>query len=69
MGKPKLPRKDIRKLVKQLEQQGFRTQYRGSGHVFIYAPDGVRTATIGTTGKATSYRNALARLRSLGAKV
>jgi predicted RNA binding protein YcfA (HicA-like mRNA interferase family) len=69
VGNPRLPRKDIRKLVKQLERQGFRTQYRGSGHVFVYSPDGVNMAAIGTTGKVTSYRNALSRVRAMVAKV
>lgn len=69
MGRPKLPNKDVRKLVKELERQGFRTRYGGGGHVFVYAPDGVGMASIATTGKATSRRNSLAQLRALGAKV
>lgn len=59
--------KDIRKLLKSLEAQGWRVERTKKGHYVAYAPDGVGRVTIpGTPSDHRSMKNTLADLRRHG---
>lgn len=61
--------KEIRKLLKSLEAQGWRVEQLKSGHYRAYAPDGVGIVHIpGTPSDHRSIRNTLAQLRQHGYK-
>ena len=61
--------KEIRKLVKSLQQQGWRVEQLKSGHYRAYAPDGENIVHIaGTPSDHHAMGNTLARLRKLGYK-
>lgn len=58
--------KDLRKVVKALEDQGFETAMTSKGHVIVLL-DGRRVATFsGTPSDGRSWKNALADARRAG---
>ncbi|MDI1290607.1 MAG: type II toxin-antitoxin system HicA family toxin [bacterium] len=58
--------KDMRKIVKALEEQGFEVRTTSAGHLFV-TRDGRPVATLsGTPSDHRSIANALARLRKAG---
>lgn len=64
-----MPTKEIKRLVRDLEQQGWRVELRKGGHYVAYAPDGVGIVTFsGTPSDHRAYRNTLAQLRRAGYK-
>lgn len=62
--------KEITKLVKALEQQGWRVELRGSGHYMAFPPDKARHPVVfaSTPSDHRALRNILARLRREGYK-
>jgi hypothetical protein len=58
--------KDLRKLMKALEQQGFEVRLTSKGHLMVYR-DGRAIATLsGTASDHRSLRNGIAKLRNAG---
>jgi hypothetical protein len=56
--------KDLKKLLKGLESQGYGIRYTKRGHVVVYSPEGKRLATFaGTASDWRSIRNSLSRMR------
>jgi len=61
--------KEIRKLVKSLQEQGWRVDQLKSGHYRAYSPSGKGIVHIaGTPSDHRDLANTLARLRKLGYK-
>lgn len=61
--------KEGRKLVKALQEQGWRVEPTKKGHFLAYAPDGVGLVTIpGTPSDSRSLRNTISDLRKHGFK-
>lgn len=61
--------KEIRKLIRALEAQGWRVEETGSGHYQAYSPNGEDIVTIpGTPSDHRSMRNTMSRLKRAGFK-
>lgn len=61
--------KEIKRLVRDLELQGWRVELRKSGHYVAYAPDGEHMVTFASTpSDHRALRNILALLRRYGYK-
>ncbi len=59
--------KEIRRLVKALQSQGWRVEETKKGHFLAYAPNGVGLVTIpGTPSDHRSLRNTVSELRKHG---
>jgi len=60
--------KDLRRLVKELERQGYViVRRRGSGHLAVYKADGTWVTDLAQTpSEYRGWRNALAALRRAG---
>ncbi len=59
--------KEVRKLVAQLERQGWRVELRGSGHYLAFSPDGKTIVLFASTPSDHRWRkNTIARLRRGG---
>ena len=58
--------KDLRKVVKELEAQGFETRVTAKGHITVTRDGRVVAVFSGTPSDWRSMRNALARLRHAG---
>ncbi len=60
-------RKDLKRILKAAERQGWRVELQKSGHYKLYAPDGENVVATGSTpGAASALRNLLARMRRYG---
>ena len=61
--------KEVKKLVKELEQQGWRVEERRSSRLMAYSPDGVTMVPIHKTpGDRKSLKNLVGQLRRGGYK-
>lgn len=61
--------KELKKLIKAAEKQGWRVQPTKKGHVKFYSPDGKHIVTAaGTSGGGRSGANLLAQLKRYGYK-
>jgi len=58
--------KDLRKVVKELEAQGYETRVTAKGHITVTRDGRVVAVFSGTPSDWRSMRNALARLRRAG---
>lgn len=58
--------KDLRKVVKELQRQGFTTRTTTKGHVVVYCGGQVVTTISGTPGDSRAILNALAAARRFG---
>ena len=58
--------KDTRKLLKQLEQQGFTMRRTTGGHMIVYRDGRAVTCLAGTGGKGRGWANSIAELRRAG---
>lgn len=58
--------KDLAKLVKALDKQGFTTRLTGKGHVTVTKDGQWVTTLAGTPSDWRGWRNAIARLRAAG---
>lgn len=60
-------KKDAKKLVKALEEQGFEVEMTKNSHYTVRGPDGRRVATLdGTPSDPRGWLNTIARLRRAG---
>lgn len=61
--------KDVTKLIQQAKAQGYRTEVRGSGHIFVTDDNG-KSTTISATGNSSHHRDNVARdLINIGVKI
>jgi len=59
--------KDIRRLLRALEDDGYTWRLSSNGHPIVYAPTGERVTTLpGTPSDHRSMKNALAPLKRRG---
>jgi hypothetical protein len=67
MSQPKLTsHKDMRKLIRQAEAQGWVVKYGGGGHLKFLAPGGGIVVSPGTASDYRSMRNHVALMKRLG---
>lgn len=61
--------KDVGKLIQIAQKQGYRTEIRGSGHIFVTDDNG-KSTTISATGNSSNHLDKVARdLINIGVKV
>ena len=58
--------KDLKKIVKALQQQGFEVEITKRGHVMVYADGRLVVTFSGTPSDWRSFKNSLARARRAG---
>ncbi|MGH1563011.1 hypothetical protein [Mumia sp. DW29H23] len=58
--------KDIKKVIKALEDQGFEVRYTRKGHPAVYLDGRFVTTFAGTPSDSRGFRNALAAARRAG---
>jgi predicted RNA binding protein YcfA (HicA-like mRNA interferase family) len=68
MGQIHVNNKDILKVIKKAEQQGWQVVPTKNGHMKWYAPDGKSIVTSPSTGSYRSWKNFLAMIRKAGYK-
>lgn len=60
-------KKDLKAILDEAENQGWRCELQKSGHWKLYAPDGLHiVVTGGTPGAPASLRNLVAQMRRYG---
>lgn len=60
--------KDLKKLTKALEEQGFSVRVSKRGHVLVFNADGLVATFSGTPSDWRSLKNSMAALRRAGFK-
>jgi hypothetical protein len=67
MGQPRLThRKDLARLIRQAENQGWTVRATSKGHLMFQSPSGEAATTSSTASDHRSMKNHISRMKRLG---
>lgn len=64
-----MPKKELSKLIKKAEKQGFRKRKGNGGHIIMYAPNGTDIITIASSPNSDSTSKVEKQLVDAGLKL